>query len=60
MMETIPKENNFLNKLQSIFNVDKSGIQLINKSGKSVAKKGAKGIHIPTPREKGKVVPVLN
>jgi hypothetical protein len=42
MMETILKENNLLNKLQSVFNIDQSGIQPINKSGKSVAKKGAK------------------
>jgi hypothetical protein len=51
-METILKENNLLNKLQSVFNVDKSGIPLINKSGKFVGKKRTKDVHIPTPRER--------
>jgi hypothetical protein len=42
-----------LNKPQSIFNVDESGIQLINKVGKFVEKKGTKDVHVLTLRDRG-------
>ena len=39
-----------MNKPQNIFNMDESGIQLINKPGKVVTMEGAKDIHVLTPR----------
>jgi hypothetical protein len=45
MLEAVLKENNLPNKPQSIFNVDESGIQLINKPGKVLAKKWAEDMH---------------
>jgi hypothetical protein len=53
MLDAVLKENNLPNKPQSIFNVDESGIQIINKPGKVLANKGAKDIHVLTPRERG-------
>jgi hypothetical protein len=53
MLEAVLKENHLPNKPQSIFNVDESGIQLINKPGKALAKKGAEDLHVLTPRERG-------
>jgi hypothetical protein len=52
MLEAVLKENKLPNKPQSILNVDKSGIQLINKPGKVLAKKGAKDMHVLTSRER--------
>jgi hypothetical protein len=55
MLEAVLKENSLLNMPQSIFNYDESGIQLINKPGKFVAKEGAKDEHVLTPRERVKM-----
>jgi hypothetical protein len=42
MLEAVLKENSLPNKPQSIFNIDESGLQLINKPGK-VLKSFTKG-----------------
>jgi hypothetical protein len=59
MIETILKESSFLNTPQSVLNMHKSGVQLISKCGKFVAKKVAKGVRIPTPWERGENVKVI-
>lgn len=46
-------------KPQNIFNVDESGIQLINKVGEVVAKKGAKVVQKLTTGEKGETVTLV-
>jgi hypothetical protein len=43
----------------SILNVGESGIQLINKPGNVLAKKGVRGMHVPTPRATGENVTVI-
>jgi hypothetical protein len=51
-------DDNPLNKPQRIFSVE-YGIQLINKPGKVVTKKGDKDVHVLTPRERGENVTVI-
>jgi hypothetical protein len=53
MLEAVMKENDLLNMPQGVLNADESGIQPINKSGKVVAKKDAKDVHVLTPCERG-------
>jgi hypothetical protein len=53
MLGACLNKDNFLNKLQRAFNVEESGILLINKLGKFVATKGAKDMRVLTPRERG-------
>jgi hypothetical protein len=38
VLEAVLKENSLLKEPQSIFNIDESGIQLINKPGKFIRK----------------------
>lgn len=52
-------KNDLTNKPENIFNVDESGIQLINKPGKVLTAKGAKDVHVITPREKGETVSLV-
>lgn len=52
-------KNDLTNKPQNIFNVDESGIQLINKPGKVLITKGAKDVHVITPREKRETVSLI-
>jgi hypothetical protein len=59
MLEAVLKVNNLPNKPQSIFNVDESDIQLINKPGKVLAKKGVKHMHVLTPRKRGEKATVM-
>jgi hypothetical protein len=42
-----------------LFNVEKCGIQLINKPGKVLAKKEAEDMHVLTPRERGENATVM-
>ncbi|KAK9679602.1 DDE superfamily endonuclease [Popillia japonica] len=44
---------------ENIFNVDETGIQLINKPGKVLTAKGAKDVHVITPREKGETISLV-
>lgn len=59
LLETEINLRNLQDKPQSIFNVDESGIQLINKVGKVVAKKGAKVVNKITTGEKGETVSLV-
>ena len=52
LLEDEIKNYNLQDKPQKIFNVDKSGIQLINKAGKVVIRKGATVVNKITPGEK--------
>lgn len=52
-------KNNLTYKPENISNVDKSGIQLINKPGKILTAKGSKDVHVITPREKGETVSLV-
>ncbi|KAG8275875.1 hypothetical protein J6590_076777 [Homalodisca vitripennis] len=53
------KSHNLKNKPQNIFNVDESGVQLINDVGHVITKKGAKVVHKLTTGEKGETVLLL-
>ena len=44
---------------QNIYNMDESGIQLINKPGSVIAGKGSKDVHVITSKEKGESVTVV-
>ena len=59
LLEEVLTKENLMNKPQNIFNMDESGIQLINKPGKVVTMKGAKDIHVLTPRERGENITVI-
>lgn len=59
LLEEEMLKNDLMNKPQNIFNVDESGIQLINKPGKVLTAKGAKDVHVITPREKGETVSLV-
>jgi hypothetical protein len=42
-----------------IFNMDESGIQIINKAQKIVTGKGSKGVSFISPREKGETASLI-
>lgn len=44
---------------QSLYNMDESGIQLINKPGSVIAGKGSKNVHVVTLKEKGESMTVV-
>jgi hypothetical protein len=52
-------ENNLVDKGENIFNMDETGIQLINKPGRVLAAKGSKDVHVLTPKEKGETVSLI-
>lgn len=59
LLENEIKKHGLQDKPQNIFNVDESGIQLINKVGKVVAKKGSKVVNKITTSEKGETVSLV-
>lgn len=59
LLEEEMTKNDLTDKPENIFNVDESGIQLINKPGKVLAAKGAKDVHVITPREKGETISLV-
>lgn len=52
-------DNDLLDKPERIYNMDESGIQLNNKPGKVVAKKGAKVVNSVTSAEKGETMTIV-
>lgn len=59
ILENEIKKYSLENKLQNIFNVDESGVQLINKVGHVITKKGSKVVHKVTTSEKGGTVSLV-
>ena len=59
LLEDLLMKENLMDKPQNIFNMDESGIHLINKPGKVLTSKGAKDTHVLTPRERGENVTVI-
>ncbi|KAJ8977202.1 hypothetical protein NQ317_011213 [Molorchus minor] len=51
--------HNLQDKPNKIFNMDETGIQLINKPGKVVAIKGSKCVHSVTSKEKGETISLI-
>ncbi|XP_018576511.1 uncharacterized protein LOC108915046 [Anoplophora glabripennis] len=52
-------EYSILDKLSHIFNMDETGVQLINKPGKVLATKSAKDVYVLTSKERGENVTVV-
>lgn len=52
-------ENDLLDKPEKIFNMDESGVQLNNKPGKVLAKKGTRAVKSLTFGEKGETITVV-
>lgn len=52
-------ENDLLDKPERLYNMDESGIQLNNKPGKVIAKKGAKVVNSVTSAEKGETMTIV-
>lgn len=59
LLEKVMTENDLLNKPSHIYNMDETGVQLINKPGKVITKKGAKDVHVLTSKERGENVTVI-
>lgn len=57
LLTKVQADNDLLD--ERIYNIDKSGVQLNNKSGKVVAKKSAKVVNSVTSAEKGETMAVL-
>jgi hypothetical protein len=52
-------ENDLIDKPGHIYNMDKTGLQIINKVGKVIASKGAKEIYRHTSGEKGETITIV-
>lgn len=59
LLEEEMVKHDLTNRPENIFNVDETGIQLINKPGKVLTAKGAKDVHVITPREKGETISLV-
>ena len=59
LLEEIMDKYNLHGKPANIFNMDESGIQLINKPGKVVTAKGSKNVNVLTSGEKGETITVI-
>lgn len=59
LLTKVMTDNGLLNKPERIYNMDESGVQLNNKPGKVVAKKGAKVVHSVTSAEKGETMTIV-
>lgn len=59
LLTTVLTENNLLGKPDRIFNMDETGVQLNNKPGKVLAKKGARAVKSLTSGEKGETITVV-
>lgn len=59
LLTSVLIENDLINKPSNIFNMDEMGIQMINKPGKVVAKKGLKDVHVLTSKERGENITVI-
>jgi hypothetical protein len=52
-------ENDLMKKPGHIFNLDETGLQLNNKPGHVLAKKGSRDVHFLTSAEKGENISVI-
>lgn len=59
LLEQTMTEHNLFDKPSHIFNMDETGVQLINKPGKVITSKGSKDVHVLTAKEKGENVTVI-
>lgn len=59
LLEKIMTEHRLFDKPANIFNMDESGIQIINKAGKVLTAKGSKNVSVLTSAEKGETVTVI-
>lgn len=56
---TVLTENDLLDKPDRIFNMDETGVQLNNKPGKVLAKKGTRAVKSVTSGEKGETITIV-
>lgn len=59
LLEQVLTENDIIDKPNCIFNMDESGLQLNNRPGHVLAKKGSKAVSTITSTEKGETVTVI-
>ncbi|KAJ8942178.1 hypothetical protein NQ318_002851 [Aromia moschata] len=59
LLNQVVTEYNLLEKPSHIFNMDETGVQLINKPGKVITTKGTKDVHVLTSKERGENVSVV-
>lgn len=59
LLETVLKDNDLFAKPSNIFNMDETGLQLNNRPGAVLAKKGSKVVATITSTEKGETVTVI-
>ncbi|GBP72390.1 hypothetical protein EVAR_88346_1 [Eumeta japonica] len=59
LLITVLTDNDLLDKPYRIFNMDESGVQLNNKPGKVLAKKGTRAVKSVTSGEKGETITVI-
>lgn len=59
LLTKVLADNDLLDKPERIYNMDESGVQLNNKPGKVVAKKGAKVVNSVTSAEKGETMTIV-
>ncbi|KAJ8940654.1 hypothetical protein NQ318_012737 [Aromia moschata] len=59
LLNQVVTEYNLLEKPSHIFNMDETGVQLINKPGKVITTKGTKDVHVLTSKESGENVSVF-
>lgn len=53
LLDRIMEKHNFLENPSCVFNMDETGVQLINKPSKVVTTKGCKDVHVLTSKERG-------
>lgn len=59
LLLNVMTEHNLLDKPDKIFNIDETGVQLNNSTGKVIATRGARVVHSITSAEKGETLSVI-
>lgn len=59
LSKKVYEENDLINRPGNIFDMDECGVQLIKKTGKVVAAKGSKDVHVLTSRERRENITVI-
>ncbi|CAH1974319.1 unnamed protein product [Acanthoscelides obtectus] len=59
LLDEVLTKNGLMEKPSCIFNMDETGVQLLNKPSKVVTKKGSKDVHVLTSKERGENVTVI-
>lgn len=59
LLETTLTDYELLEKPSHIFNMDETGVQLLNKAGKVITNRGSKDVHLLTSKERGENVTVI-